>query len=414
MRSLEVYGLTKRFKKTLALKNVTFSLNPGESLAILGPAGSGKTTLARLIVGLEEPDEGQIVLNGKDITFVPASQRYICLVGNNAYGLLAHMSVFENISMPLQPHFSGKEIKEGMGKQRILSVAQYVHIQHLLERKVGTLSAGERLRVAIARGLVKKPLLSIFDESLMQLDTPTRLAARREILELHQTIQLPFLYMTRDQPEAFALADRIVVINEGEIQQIGSRADLFFEPATLWVAQWLGFPPMNTLIGSLQSTFKEDGLHFRVWSKSISPLLPLQWTAMLERTHCQNIIIGIRPEDIIPEWELREKWTPLLYTLVVKILASEWHQGNTLVQFQLPHSEEPFMAVFEASSDQLKIGQAITVGFDPEKFCLFHPDTQRLLHAPPVLPGIRRNFNHLRAGFFLKDFLKNYQGKNPY
>src|SRR5579883_2575609 len=165
MRSLEVYGLTKRFKKTLALKNVTFSLNPGESLAILGPAGSGKTTLARLIVGLEEPDEGQIVLNGEDITFVPASQRYICLVGNNAYGLLAHMSVFENISMPLQPHFSGKEIKEGMGKQRILSVAQYVHIQHLLERKVGTLSAGERLRVAIARGLVKKPLLSIFDES---------------------------------------------------------------------------------------------------------------------------------------------------------------------------------------------------------------------------------------------------------
>jgi ABC-type sugar transport system ATPase subunit len=409
MYSLEVYGLTKRYGKTTAVKNVNFAVRPGESLAVLGPAESGKTTLVRLISGLEEVDQGHVVINGEDVTDVPAFERHVGVVGQSSYGLLSHLSVFESLAMPLHPSFTSKEIKEGMGRQRILMVAQNLRIQHLLERKVSVLSEGDRLRVAIARGLVKKPQLYLFDESLLQLATPTRLEARREIIELHRTTQIPYVYMTRDQPEAFALADRIVVINKGEIQQIGARAELFNTPATLWVARWLGFPPMNTISGYLQGTYKDDGIHYRVWSKSISPLLPAQWTQMLESVKRQNIFVGIRPEDIIPEWELQEKWKPSLYAVKVEILASEWNQGNTLAQLQLPHIDDKFMAVFDVPHGHIKIGQIMTIGLDPEKFCLFHPDTQQLLHAPPVVFGVRKNTNTFKSG----SLLKNYRIKRP-
>jgi ABC-type sugar transport system ATPase subunit len=208
------------------------------------------------------------------------------------------------------------------------------------------------------------------------------LAIRRELVELQRTTLIPCVYVTRDQPEAFALANRIAVINQGVIQQIGTRAELVNAPATLWVAQWLGFPPMNTLTGYLQGTYQTEGLCYRVWAKSVMPLLPVKWTGLLESLKLNSVILGIRPEYIIPEWEFAEKLQPSFATVRVEILASEWNQGKTIVQLQLPHPDEQFMAVFDISHDQVKIGQMLTIAFNPAHCCLFHPENQQLLHAP--------------------------------
>lgn len=408
MYSLEVYGLTKKLGDMTIVKEVSFAVQPGESFAILGPAESGKTTLLRLISGLEIEDEGRIVLNGENITGFPASKRHMSIVLQNGYGLVPHMGVFESIAMPLQTGSMSKETRGNVARQLVSLVAQTLQIQHLLDRKVGTLSKGEQLRVAMARGLVKNPQMLLFDDPLINMDTPTRLTARREILDVHRTTRIPYIFMTRDQPEAFALAERIAVINQGEIQQIGTRAELFNEPATLWVAQWLGFPPMNTITGYLQGTYQPDGMRYRVWAKSMTPLLPLKWTSVLSHEKCVDILLGIRPEEIIPEWEFQEKLQPSFYRLEVGVLASEWHQGKTLVQLQLPHVEDKFMAVFDISHDKVRLGQMLTVALDPERFCLFHPRTQQLLRAPVVTSSVGKNRNntghiapHYRSGELL-------------
>jgi ABC-type sugar transport system ATPase subunit len=307
------------------------------------------------------------------------------------------MSAFENIAMPLQSGLVNRGNKKEAQKQRVIEIAQSLQIEHLLERKVSTLTVREQLNVALARGFARKPQLYLFDESFMQMDTPTRLAARREMVEFQRATQIPCIYMTRDQPEAFALANRVGIINDGEMQQVGTRAELFYAPATLWVAQWLGFPPMNTITGYLQGTYHPDGMHYRVWAKSMAPLLPMKWTTVLSSLQSPDVTVGIRPEDIIPEWEFAEKWHPSLCAVKVEVLASEWNQGKTLAQFQLPHAADQFIAVLDIPHDQLKIGQIITIAFDPARFCLFHPRTQQLLYAPPVLPGSNRRMNNLSS-----------------
>jgi ABC-type sugar transport system ATPase subunit len=316
------------------------------------------------------------------MTGVPVSKRHIGMLMQSNYGLIPHLDVFANISMPLR---SGLVTKWSI-ERRVNAVAEVLQIQHLLQRKIDSLSGGEQQRVALARVLVKRPQLYLFDEPLMQLDTPSRLAARRQLVEIQRQTQVPCVYVTHDQPEAFALADRVAVINKGKIQQIGTRAELIGAPATLWVAQWLGFPPMNTLTGYLQGTYQREGMRYRVLAKSLVPLLPAKWTSVLNTLQCQDIILGIRPENIIPEWELRQRWDPSFCTVKVEVIASEWNQGKTLAQLQLPHSEDQFMAVFDIPNDQVKIGQVITIALDPDQFCLFHPRTQQLLHAPFVTP----------------------------
>jgi ABC-type sugar transport system ATPase subunit len=211
------------------------------------------------------------------------------------------------------------------------------------------------------------------------------MALRRKVVEIQKTTLRPWVYFTRDQPEAFALADQVAIINKGEIQQVGTRAELFNTPANLWVAQWLGFPPMNSVTGYLQGTYVPEGLCFRVWGKSVTPLLSPRWTATLSSLQCPDVVVGIRPEDIIPEWEFMKRWKSSYCTVRVKVLASEWSQGRTLAQLQLPYEEDKFMAVFDISHDQIQIGQVFSIAFDPELFCLFHPRTQKLLPMPVLV-----------------------------
>lgn len=376
MSSLEAQGLTKRAGKTTIVDEVSFSLQAGELFVILGPPESGKTTLLRMLSGLELPDRGRVLINGVDVTNVPAAQRGVGMLFQHGYGLIPHMTVSETMALPLQHALISRDGTE----YRIAKIAQSLHIAHLLERKVSSLTDSERLHVALARALVKDPAVYLFDDPLARLDTPTRLAARRELVEIQQNRRLSCVYVTSDPEDAFALANHVAVIYQGKIQQIGTRAELVNAPATLWVAQWLGFPPMNILTGYVQGTYHQDGVRYRVWAQGFTPLLSAHWTRLIYSLRSEKIILGVRPGCIIPQWEFAEKWKPSLYTLPGEVVASEWHQGKTAAQLRLPHVEEPFMAVFEIAHDQLRIGQSINLAFDPDEFCLFHPQTKELLH----------------------------------
>lgn len=403
MYALEIYGLTKRFGKTTALDTVNLTVRSDESLSILGPAGSGKTTLFRLISGLDTPDQGTILVNGKDMSAAPLRNRRIGMLFQDTYGLIPHANAFENIAMPLKSHPTRKRDV----RPYVADAAKLFEIDHLLERKISTLTAGEQLRVALARALVKDPWLLLLDEILFRIDTPTRLAARSMLVDIQQAARLPCLFATSDQSDAFALTDRVVLLNQGKIQQIGTRAELLHKPATVWAAQWLGFPSMNTLTGVLQGTYQPEGLCYRVWTKGFTPLLPARWTLILHGAQApQKVVLGIRPENIIPEWDFQEKLKPSFYTVKAEIQAREWNQGKTLVQLRLPSTDTEFMAIFDIPHDQLQVGQMIAVAFDPEQFCVFHGETQRLLHAPPIPPQLLKKLNNLERRPFRERYVR--------
>jgi ABC-type sugar transport system ATPase subunit len=378
MYSLEVHELTKRVGKTTQIDTVRLTLTPGELFALLGPPESGKTMLLRLLTGLEEPSHGRILLNGENVTNVPATKRSVGMIFQNGYGLIPHISTYECIALPLQHMLMSKD---GM-EYRVNTVARTLNISHLLERKISTLTNNEKLHVALARVIAKDPALYLFDDLLGQLDTPSRLVARRKIVELHQKMGFTCIYATSDPADAFAVSNRVAMINQGKLQQIGTRSELVQTPATLWVAQWLGFPPMNTLLGYLQGTYQPEGVCYRLWAKGFTPLLPIKWTRVIDIHQCKEIYVGFRPEYVIPEWEFQEKWRPSFYTIRAEVLSSEWNQGKTLAQLRIPNVEEPLMASFDIAHEKVPVGLIFSIALDPEEFCLFHPHTQQLLQTP--------------------------------
>lgn len=383
MYRLEVQELTKRIGKTTLIENVRLLMQPGEILALLGPPESGKTMLLRLLTGLEEPNRGHIIINGEDVTDVPATKRSVSMIFQNGYGLIPHITVAECIALPLQ-HMQVS--KDGM-EYRVAAVAKTLNISHLLEHKISSLTLRERVHVALARAITKDPAVYLFDDLLGQLDTPTRISIRREIVELQQKMGFTCIYTTSDQSDAFAVANRVAVINQGKLQQIGTRSELVQTPATVWVAQWLGFPPMNMLMGYLQGTYQAEGICYRIWAKGFTPLLPIKWTRVIDIHQCKEIYVGVRPEHIIPEWEFQEKWRPWFYTLKAEVVASEWNQGKTLAELHLANIDESFMAVFDIAHENVQVGQIFSIAFDPDDFCLFHPQTQQILQTPSATSG---------------------------
>lgn len=409
MYILEVHELTKRVGKMTLIDTVRLSVQPGELLALLGPPESGKTMLLRMLTGLEDANVGRILLGGEDITNAPATKRNISMIFQNGYGLIPHITAAECIGLPLQHMLMSKD---GMD-YRVTTVAKTLHISHTLERKISTLTPGERLRVALARAIAKDPALYLFDELLEQLDTPSRIAARREIVELHQKFGFACIYATSDPDDAFAVANRVAVINQGRIQQVGTRSELIQTPATLWVAQWLGFPPMNTLAGYLQGTYQPEGICYRFWGKGFTPLLPIKWTRVIDIHQCKEIYVGIRPENIIPEWDFPARWRQSFYTLKAEVVASEWNQGKTLAQLRVPNITEPLMAVFDIAHEKVPVGSVFSIAVDPEEFRLFHPQTQQLLQAPSATSGWNAPVNTPSRRPLLSFLEKRRPGSGP-
>ena len=271
MAKVELISMTKQFGRVRAVDGVDLAIADGEFLALLGPSGSGKTTLMRLVAGLEGPTDGRVVIDGQVVNELPPRERGIAMVFQS-YALYPHKTVFGNISFPLTV--------EGMPRNEMRKKAEWaaglLGIGHLLERMPSQISGGERQRVAIARALVRRPKVLLMDEPLSNLDAKVRHTAREELKLFQREINVTTIYVTHDQAEALGLGDRIAVMHEGRIRQIGAPEEIYHEPANTFVAGFVGIPPMNFLeqeggiLGFRPETFlpaelvpEEDAMQFR-------------------------------------------------------------------------------------------------------------------------------------------------------
>jgi len=235
MASLVLRDVSRKFRSTTAVRSVSLEIPSGEFFAILGPSGSGKTTLLRIIAGFERPDAGTIVMDGENITPLPPQRRGIGMVFQN-YALFPHLSVFENVAFPLRARrVANAEIRERVG-----SALDGVQLRRKESAAVTALSGGEQQRVAIARALIIRPVLLLFDEPLSSLDISLRVQMREEIRSLQQRLRITSIYVTHDQGEAMALADRIGVMRDGQIEQQGTPQVLYEKPATPFIASFVG------------------------------------------------------------------------------------------------------------------------------------------------------------------------------
>lgn len=288
--STEVNQISKTFGTFQALSNINLTIDDGEFIAILGPSGCGKTTLLRLIAGFESPTDGVIVMDGTQVAnsdhIVPPEERNVSMVFQS-FALWPHMNVREHIAFPLKYHqFVSKELKENVNR-RIEEVLSIVELDGLSERMPSELSGGQKQRVSLGRAIAPEPKLLLMDEPLSSLDAELRMEMRREIEKLHQITKAQVVYVTHDQGEALAMADRIVVMNKGKIEQIGTPEEIYYKPRTSFVAtfvskanlfkgKWLGndtFSPEGTNVA-----WKDHGITKQLKEQQLYPLRPEQIT----------------------------------------------------------------------------------------------------------------------------------------
>ena len=240
MPRLVLSDISKRYDDVIALDHVSFEVQDGELLVLVGPSGCGKSTTLRLIAGLESLQAGNIALNGTDITTTAPKDRDIAMVFQN-YALYPHMTVRQNLGFGLKM----KKMSSSKIESRVKETAEALDIESLLDRKPGQLSGGQKQRVAVGRAMIRKPAVFLFDEPLSNLDAKLRVTLRNELIRLHQRLAATILYVTHDQIEALTLGDRIAVMKDGQIQQLGTPQQVYNEPANTFVASFIGHPAMN-------------------------------------------------------------------------------------------------------------------------------------------------------------------------
>lgn len=290
MATLELKNIAKRFGgKTWGVKNISMDVKEKEFVVLLGPSGCGKTTTLRLIAGLEEITSGSILIDSSDVTFLPPRKRNISMVFQN-YAVWPHMTVFENIAFPLRL----KKMPEKDITASVKEVARMTKIDGFLGRVPRQLSGGQQQRVALARALVVKPKLFLMDEPFSNLDASLRVAMRTELKAIHQQAKSTTIFVTHDQAEAMSMADRIVIIKDGEIVQIGTPDDVYFRCANVFVAGFIGTPPMNFF----EVDFKRSENNAVLSHPSFNLVIALDNRPELSEYTNTRLILGIRPEDI--------------------------------------------------------------------------------------------------------------------
>ena len=286
MANLMVKRVSKAYGTQLALRNISIEVMDGELLVLLGPSGCGKTTLLRTIAGLEVPDEGAIILDGSDITRWPPHKRNVAFVFQS-YALYPNLSVFDNIAFPLR----AMRTPRTESSQRVREVALQLGLVELLRRRPSQLSGGQRQRVALARAIIRNPALFLMDEPLSNLDAKLRNTTRREILRLQRRLSVTTLFVTHDQVEAMTMGDRVAILNEGNLLQVGTPREIYEQPSNTFVAGFIGSPPMNLV--SAQLTVSESNIFRHLGGNSWT--VPSQGS--LSRLP-QPCFLGVRPERI--------------------------------------------------------------------------------------------------------------------
>jgi multiple sugar transport system ATP-binding protein len=330
MATIELRGVRKRFGKQDVIHGIDLAIAEREFVAFVGPSGCGKSTLLRMIAGLEEVTDGELLIDGKPAQHIPPAKRGLAMVFQN-YALYPHMTVAENMGFSLRLEGLPKAARE----EKVLAVAQLLGLEALLERKPRALSGGQAQRVALGRAMVRQPRAFLLDEPLSNLDAALKAQMRLELVRLHRELKTTMIYVTHDQVEAMTMADRIVVLNGGKVEQTGSPLELYQKPASLFVAGFIGAPKMNFL-------------------EAAEAQKPAAW-------------IGIRPEHISvnPQGELTGQ-----------VMALEHLGSRTYLHARV--SETVTLTVETAGDTAVKEGDRLALHLRSEFFHLFNASGERI------------------------------------
>jgi multiple sugar transport system ATP-binding protein len=329
MANVSLRKLVKFYDNVQAVRGIDLEIKDHEFVVLVGPSGCGKSTTLRMIAGLEDITDGEIAIDDHVVNDVPPKDRDIAMVFQN-YALYPHMTVADNMSFGLRlKHFPKPEIKK-----RVDEAARILDITELLDRKPRALSGGQRQRVAMGRAIVRNPKVFLFDEPLSNLDAKLRVQMRIEIKRVHQKVRTTTVYVTHDQVEAMTLADRVVVMNHGVIEQVGSPNDLYHAPRTRFVAGFIGSPAMNIIPARIESA--GDGLQLTLGNGLTLPVPPER--AQRYRSHVgkEKLALGLRPEHVT---EMRPHLGPGTVPFTAQIDVTEPMGMETLVYFKINGSE---------------------------------------------------------------------------
>ncbi len=353
MADVRFEKLTKKFGEVVAVDAIDLEIASGEFVVLVGPSGCGKTTSLRMVAGLEEVTDGKIYIGERNVERVDAKGRDVAMVFQS-YALYPHMTVAENLGFGLKM----RKVPKEEVTRRVDEVARILGITHELPRRPKTLSGGQQQRVALGRAIVRDPSVFLFDEPLSNLDAKLRTQMRGEIIKLHHRLEATMIYVTHDQIEAMTMGDRIVVMNEGNIQQVGTPLKVYDDPDNAFVAGFIGNPSMNLFEG--QPTRVDGALGFRA-DKLVIPLPADHPAGKDERT-----ILGIRPEFLMVEPP--EGWA----AFEAHVEAVEHLGAETIVELS---TGGPEIIARIKRTDTIAHGQTVTIGAEPEKVLAFDAAT---------------------------------------
>lgn len=373
MAEIRLTAIKKNFGKSLIVKNMDLLIEDGEFLVIVGPSGCGKTTTLRMIAGLEDPDEGDIFIDDRKITHLEPKDRDVAMVFQN-YALYPHMTVAENIAFGLRLQKVAKQTIQ----ERLQKVAAMLGLEQYFSAYPRELSGGQCQRVALGRAIVREPQVFLMDEPLSNLDAKLRTRMRSELIKLHQRLKTTIVYVTHDQTEAMTMGSRIAIMKDGIIQQLGSPTALYHNPVNLFVADFLGSPPMNFLKSHI--SIEQDQLLFHSEKQKI---VLKQLTMLRGQQTPKNIILGIRPEHI----SLCSSPKGIKGTIqIVEHLGSE-----ILLYTLLPETEQEIIVRWPTHLEPPPIGTPVHLLFDPNNIHLFDAITEENLDLIRDRPKIENS-----------------------
>jgi multiple sugar transport system ATP-binding protein len=363
MANVRLEDIKRRFNNVTAIEDITFEIPDGEFWVLVGPSGCGKSTILRTIAGLETATSGKLYIGDRLVNNIPARQRDVAMVFQN-YALYPHMSVAENIGFGLQM----RKVERKIIQERVMNVARSLSLDHLLDRKPKQLSGGQQQRVALGRAIAREPQVFLLDEPLSNLDAQLRDDTRAELKQLHQELGITTIYVTHDQVEAMTLADKIVVLNRGRIQQIGDPQSIYASPANQMVATFLGSPPMNIL----PAIYEGNG--FDVSGQLLSIPADVKEKLQLRQGHSYDL--GIRPEHIFinepPSRQGHQEGNE--NQLIVEVKVMEPLGRETLIRAGLPGSAV-VLNIQVGSDVRLRPGDRLSLQLDLNQLFVFDPKT---------------------------------------
>lgn len=372
MAGVTLDRITKKFGDTTAVASLSLEVESKEFVALLGPSGCGKTTTLNMMAGLEQPTSGSILFDGEAVEHLPPERRDIAMVFQSV-ALYPHLSVYDNIAFPLRMMRRPKAEID----RRVRQAAELMHITDLYDRKPHQLSGGQRQRAALGRAVVRDPAVFLFDEPLSALDAKLRVDMRVEIKKLHERLGATFVYVTHDQVEALTMADRIAVMDKGELHQYGTPDQIYGRPENMTVARFVGSPSMNFLRGSVS----KSGDDWRFKSGVVS--LPLTG-AVREAVRTANlgeVILGIRPEQAVVDGAADNAVNGFVYA--TEPVGSDLFLDIT---FEAPDAHNPQLFKVRTRPDvRVRTGEQVPVGFPKEHIYLFEP-LGRCIHPRETRP----------------------------